>query len=52
MVDVKAERILAHREPTLAGYASVAEVARDEGLAALAIPGLVLRLADLPRFGG
>ena len=51
VVDVKAERVIVHREPTPAGYASVAIVSREEPLAALGIEGLVLRLADLPRFG-
>ena len=51
VVDVKAERVLVHRDPTPAGYASVAPVAKDEVVEALAIPGLRLRLVDLPRFG-
>lgn len=51
VVDVKAERVLVHRDPTPAGYASVAAVAREEAVEALSIRGLVLRLADLPRFG-
>ena len=51
VVDVKRERLIVHREPTPAGYASVAVVSREEAVAALGIEGLVLRLADLPRFG-
>ena len=51
VIDVKGERLIVHREPTPAGYASVSAVSREEAVAALGIDGLVLRLADLPRFG-
>ena len=52
VVDVEAERVLAHREPGPAGYADVRVASREEPVEALRVPGLTLRLADLPRFGG
>ena len=52
VIDVKAERVLVHREPGPAGYGDVQVASREEAVEALRIPGLALRLADLPRFGG
>ena len=51
VVDVRAERVLVHREPGPAGYGDVRVASREEAVKALRIPGLALRLADLPRFG-
>ena len=51
VVDVKAERLLVHREPAPAGYGAVTVLPRDGMAEALRIEGLSLRLADLPRFG-
>ena len=52
VIDVKAERVLVHRQPGPAGYGDVQVASREEAVEALRIPGLALRLADLPRFGG
>ena len=51
VVDVKAERLHVHRDPGPAGSADIRVLERGEAVEALLIPGLVLRLADLPRFG-
>ena len=51
VIDLEARRTHVHREPSSAGYGSVALFERDQVLDALLIPGLSLRLADLPRVG-
>ncbi len=49
VVDLNAQRTHVHREPGPDGYGSVEVFERDQAVAALLIPGLSLRLADLPR---
>lgn len=46
VVDLQAERIHVHREPTPQGYASVEVFEREHAVEALLIPGLVLRLSE------
>lgn len=50
-IDLNARRIHVHREPGPDGYVSVQVFERDQPAPALLIPGLTLRLADLPRVG-
>ena len=52
VVELKAERVHVHRDPGPDGYGSVEVFERDQLVEALLIPGLALRLADLPRVGG
>ena len=48
---MEAERVHVHRAPGPEGYGSVEVFERDQLVEALLIPGLALRLADLPRVG-
>ena len=52
VIDLKARRMHVHRTPGPDGYADVAIADAAATVEALLIPGLVLRLADLPRVGG
>lgn len=52
VIDLEAERVHVHRDPGPDGYGSVEVLERDQTAEALLIPGLALRLADLPRVGG
>ncbi|BCX17977.1 MAG: hypothetical protein KatS3mg117_1659 [Geminicoccaceae bacterium] len=47
LVDLPAERVEIHREPTAEGYGSVRTVARGEAVRALLVPELALDAADL-----
>ena len=47
VIDLKAERVLVHREPVGGRYPAPQEVGAKEAIEALLIPGLKLRLADL-----
>ncbi len=51
VIEVERRRIHVHREPGPDGYRSVEVFERDHPVSALLIPGLSLRLADLPRVG-
>ena len=51
MIDLNARRLHVHREPSPDGYRSVRAFEREAAVDALLIPGLTLRLADLPRVG-
>lgn len=51
VVELEAERVHVHRDPGPDGYASVRTFERDQAVEALLIPGLSLRLSDLPRVG-
>ena len=51
VIDLEAERVHVHRAPGPEGYGSVEVFERDQLVEALLIPGLALRLADLPRVG-
>ena len=50
-IDLNARRVHVHRDPGSDGYRSVQAFERDQPVAALLIPDLTLRLADLPRVG-
>ncbi len=52
VVELDAARVHVHREPGAEGYGAVEVFEREEAVGALLIPGLTLRLADLPRVGG
>jgi Uma2 family endonuclease len=47
-IDAVKRETLVHREPGLNGYASIRSHTADETISALRVPGLTLRLADLP----
>lgn len=51
VVELEAELVHVHREPGAEGYGSVRVFARTDVIEAVLIPGLKLRLADLPRVG-
>ena len=51
VVDLEAERIHVHRHPGADGYGSIQVFEGGDVVEALLIPGLALRLADLPRVG-
>lgn len=51
VVELATARIHVHREPGEGGYGAVRVFERDRAAEALLIPGLALRLADLPRVG-
>ncbi len=51
VIDLERRRLHLHRDPGPDGYRSVEVFEREEPAAALLIPGLSLRLADLPRVG-
>ena len=52
VIDLKARRVHIHRSPGVDGYADVTVADAATPVEALLIPGLVLRLVDLPRVGG
>lgn len=52
VIDLNADRVHVHRTPREDGYADVAVHDRHSAVEALLIPGLALRIADLPRIGG
>lgn len=51
VIDLNARRMHVHRAPSPDGYADVSIADAATPVEALLIPGLVLRLADLPRVG-
>lgn len=51
VIDLNARRVHVHRDPGAKGYTSVEVFERDQPVSALLIPGLTLRIADLPRVG-
>jgi Uma2 family endonuclease len=51
VIDVKAQRLHRHREPSPEGYRELKPFGPEEVVEALLIPGLALRMADLPRVG-
>lgn len=50
-IDLRAKRLHVHRDPRPNGYGSIEVIERDQPVSALLIPGLTLRIADLPRVG-
>lgn len=50
-IDLNARRLHVHRDPSPEGYRSVEVFEREQAVDALLVPGLTLRLADLPRVG-
>lgn len=52
VIDLRAKRLIVHRQPGSNGYESKTTLEREARIDALLIPGLSLRLADLPRVGG
>ena len=50
-IALRAKRLYVHRNPRSDGYESVQVFERDQPVSALLIPGLTLRIADLPRVG-
>ncbi|MBW3558202.1 MAG: Uma2 family endonuclease [Proteobacteria bacterium] len=52
VVDLERRRVHVHRDPTAAGYETRRVFAAHEAVEALLIPGLNLRIEDLPRVGG
>ncbi len=51
VIDLKARRVSVHRNPDHGRYPPPREASAEETVEALLIPGLRLRLADLPRGG-
>lgn len=51
VIDLNERRTHVHREPSPEGYASIQVFERDQAVRALLIPGLSLRISDLPRVG-
>ena len=51
VIDLNANRVHVHRDPQDDGYASITVHDADARIEALLIPGLALRIADLPRIG-
>ena len=49
VIDLNADRIHVHRSPTEEGYRDVTVHGTEQRVEALLIPGLSLRIADLPR---
>ena len=52
VIELESARTHVHRDPREDGYGSVKVFERGAAVEALLIPGLALRLADLPRVGG
>lgn len=52
VIDLNARRVHVHRGPGPDGYADIAVHDAQAQVEALLIPGLALRIADLPRVGG
>ena len=51
VMDLNAKRVHVHRDPLADTYSSIEVFGPDEPITALLIPGLTLRLSDLPRVG-
>lgn len=51
-IELETGRTYVHRDPTPDGYRTVTTHERDASIEALLIPGLSLRIADLPRVNG
>lgn len=47
-IDLERRRVFVHRGPSAEGYAEVRRCEADETVEALLLPGLALRIADLP----
>ncbi len=52
VIELDAARIHVHRGPGAEGFTSVETFEREDVASSLLVPGLSLRLADLPRVGG
>ena len=52
VIDLNARRVHVHSQPCESGYANVRVMEEGAAVEALLVPGLVLRLIDLPRVGG
>ena len=51
VIDVKAQRLHRHREASPEGYRELKPFGPEDAVETLLIPGLTLRMADLPRVG-